>query len=282
MLSRMMHGKRKAEGESENPKEDRARKALKAEIKSVGLAGPAKAILLDAYEHCGTSAVPSISPELTQSLSEFRAGRYGGEPYDKVVEARVRAMRSQPQHSALWAAFQGEDKTDPYQGRFGGLTDAASTWQRTAAYMFLVEVYALKSIVDESQNVVTQRLLCADSLVTAIGGGPSVAFRLWDVAQKAFLNGKMTPVGQLVATEAAAKAAKQVQVMQIPTVEAIPPGGRLAPGARLGDGGAPFVRGGCNFCKMGKKSLAEINSHREVDCAAKKAHWAANGWPWRW
>ena len=281
MLSRMMHGKRKAEGESENPKEDRTRKALKAEIKSVGLAGPAKAILLDAYEHCGTSTVPSISSELTQSLGEFRAGRYGGEPYDKVVEARVRAMRSQPQCSALWAAFQGEDKEDPFQGRFGGLTDAASTWQRVAAHTFLVEVYALKSMAEESKNVVTQRLLCADSLVTAITGGPSVAFRLWDVAHKAFLNGKVTPVGQLVATEAAAK---QVQVTQAPTVAAIPPGGRLAPGARLGAQapGAPYPRGGCNFCKAGKKSLVEVNSHREVDCAAKKAHWAAHGWAWRW
>ena len=232
MLARLMHGKRKADGESENPKDDRIRKALKAEIKSVGLAGPAKAILLDAYEHCGTSGVPSISPDLTQSLGEFLAGRYGGEPYDKVVEARVRAMRSQPQYSALWAAFQGEDKADPYQGRFGGLTDAASTWQRMAAYTFLVEVYALKSIVDESQNVVTQRLLCADSLVTAITGGPAVAFRLWDVAQKAFLNGKVTPVGQLVATEAAARAAKQVQVTQTPTFTVTPQ--RLAPDARLG------------------------------------------------
>ena len=289
MLSRVLHGrdKRKADGSGASQKDEKARRDLKAEIKSVGLTGPAKQMLLDAYQHCGTADVPAISVELAQTLGEFRSGRYGGEATDTVVADRVRTLRRQPHYLALWGAFEGDDKADPYNGQFGGLTEAATAWQRVAAYTFLVEVYALKVIRDESMNVHDQREMCADSIVCAITGGPAAAYRLWDPARKAFVNGAITPVGNAtqlrVATQAAAPRTPGGGTQALPLH--VPAGapqqqGLLAPGGRPRGGGpgAPDTRGGCNFCKVARKPRAEILSHREEDCPGKKALWAAKGW----
>ena len=279
MLSRVLHGreKRKADGSGSSQKEEKARRELKSEIKSVGLTGPAKQMLLDAYQHCGTAEVPAISVELAQTLGEFRSGRYGGEATDTAVADRVRTLRRQPHYLALWSAFEGDDKTDPHNGQFGGLTEAATAWQRVAAYTFLVEAYALKVIRDESMNVHDQREMCADSIVCAITGGPAAA------ARKAFINGAVTPVGNATQLRVAPQAVgprtqgegKPVKVpVGAPPLQLLAPGGR----PRGGGPGAPDTRWGCNFCKVARKSRSEILSHREEDCPNKKALWAAKGW----
>ena len=148
-----------------------------------------------------------------------------------------------------------------------------------------MEVYALKVIRDESLNVHDQREMCPDSIVCAITGGPAAAYRLWDPTRKAFINGAVTPVGNATQLRMAQAVVPRTQGggtlglhVQVPV--GTPPIQLLAPGGRPRGGGpgALDTRGGCNFCKVARKPRAEIMSHREEDCAGKKALWAAKSW----
>ena len=235
-------GKKTARGDSAS----RPAKKTKAtdEWKHLGLPAVAKNLLKKARQHMGSKACPELSPEMKATMEDFRAGRYGAEPWGSVNKQRVTVMLLDPQMIAIWNAFLVDVN--------GGLTRDSQAYTITAAWFFLGDIFVMFLATQLSTTQASVAMLDLDAVFWAVvAEDPSDALTMWD--GKAFVNGAPSPVSVKVAAAAAAAMAKPAPAVQAPVQTRWGPTEALrAPTSLYPPRGPPRpMRAGasCNYCR---------------------------------